>query len=234
MAWLAGIPRTDRLCPVRPRIASDRRPAAPARPRRASFCPRRSWSTTWPWRGCWAVAATRSSSSSRPPRDDEAAADRAWADLGLSARTAGGLPQHGRSVRTGQELAHRVVCGAGTPARRGAVGRRSWCSADPPSGTRARDRAAWPTIPRVVSLAEQPLSLGLSKACVRRAALLITTDSGPRHFAAAFRTPVITLFGPTHIAWTRTNHPQAIHLLPVRCRAGPVRGRSAPRVITGA
>ena len=72
--------------------------------------------------------------------------------------------------------------------------------------------------PAVVSLAEQPLSLGLSKACVRRAALLITTDSGPRHFAAAFQTPVITLFGPTHIAWTRTNHPQAIHLFhPVPC-----------------
>src|SRR5262249_340740 len=45
-----------------------------------------------------------------------------------------------------------------------------------------------------------------------------TTDSGPRHFAAAFQTPVITLFGPTHIAWTRTYHPQALHLFhPVDC-----------------
>ena len=70
----------------------------------------------------------------------------------------------------------------------------------------------------MVSLSEQPLSLGLSKACVRRAALLITTDSGPRHFAAAFQTPVITLFGPTHIAWTRTYHPRALHLFhPVPC-----------------
>ena len=66
----------------------------------------------------------------------------------------------------------------------------------------------------MVSLADQPLGLGLSKACVRRSALLITTDSGPRHFAAAFGIPVITLFGPTHIAWTRTYHPQAMHLLP--------------------
>ena len=72
--------------------------------------------------------------------------------------------------------------------------------------------------PAVVSLADQPLSLGLSKACVRRASLLITTDSGPRHFAAAFGTPVISLFGPTHIAWTRTYHPQAIHMhQPVPC-----------------
>ena len=38
---------------------------------------------------------------------------------------------------------------------------------------------------------------------------MITTDSGPRHFAAAFDVPVISLFGPTHIAWTRTYHPHA-------------------------
>ena len=72
--------------------------------------------------------------------------------------------------------------------------------------------------PRVVSLADQPLGIGLTKACVRRSALLITTDSGPRHFAAAFNTPVITLFGPTHVAWTRTYHPQAWHVFhPVPC-----------------
>ena len=70
----------------------------------------------------------------------------------------------------------------------------------------------------MVSLADQALSIGLTKACVRRSVLLITTDSGPRHFAAAFNTPVITLFGPTHINWTRTNHPQAWHVLhPVTC-----------------
>ena len=72
--------------------------------------------------------------------------------------------------------------------------------------------------PGVTSLADQPLSLGLSKACVRRSALLVTTDSGPRHFATAFDVPVLTLFGPTHIAWTRTHHPLAFHILhPVDC-----------------
>ena len=71
---------------------------------------------------------------------------------------------------------------------------------------------------RVVSLADQELGIGLTKACVRRSALLITTDSGPRHFAAAFGTPVITLFGPTYIAWTRTHHPMAWHVShPVPC-----------------
>jgi heptosyltransferase-2 len=66
--------------------------------------------------------------------------------------------------------------------------------------------------PAVHTLAAHPLSLGLTKACVRRCDLLVTTDSGPRHFAAAFDRPVITLFGPTHIAWTETYHPKAIHL----------------------
>jgi heptosyltransferase-2 len=66
--------------------------------------------------------------------------------------------------------------------------------------------------PGVQSLADQPLSLGLTKACVRRCDLLITTDSGPRHFAAAFDRPVVTLFGPTHIAWTETYYARAIHL----------------------
>jgi heptosyltransferase-2 len=79
----------------------------------------------------------------------------------------------------------------------------------------------------VYTLADQPLSLGLAKACVRRANLLVTTDSGPRHFAAAFDRPVVTLFGPTHIAWTETYHPRAVHLQkPVDC--GPCQRRVCP------
>ena len=65
---------------------------------------------------------------------------------------------------------------------------------------------------RVLSLSNQPLSVGLSKAIIKRANLMVTTDSGPRHFATAFGIPTVSLFGPTHIAWTRTLHPQAIHL----------------------
>jgi heptosyltransferase-2 len=67
----------------------------------------------------------------------------------------------------------------------------------------------------------------LTKACVRRCHLLITTDSGPRHFAAAFNRPVVTLFGPTHIAWTETYQPSAIHLQrSVPC--GPCQRRVCP------
>jgi heptosyltransferase-2 len=71
------------------------------------------------------------------------------------------------------------------------------------------------------------LSLGLTKACVRRADLLITTDSGPRHFAAAFSRPVVTLFGPTHIPWTETYYVQAIHLQK-KVECGPCQLRVCP------
>jgi heptosyltransferase-2 len=81
--------------------------------------------------------------------------------------------------------------------------------------------------PHAVSLHDTALSLGLTKACVRRSDLLITTDSGPRHFAAAFRRPVVTLFGPTHIAWTETYYAKAIHLQKqVPC--GPCQQRICP------
>lgn len=54
---------------------------------------------------------------------------------------------------------------------------------------------------RVFSLAYQPLSLSLTKACLTRCRLLVTTDSGPRHIAAALGLPVVTMMGPTLPVW---------------------------------
>jgi heptosyltransferase-2 len=64
----------------------------------------------------------------------------------------------------------------------------------------------------VTSIADLPLSIGLTKALVRRGTALVTTDSGPRHFAAAFDRPVVALFGPTHIAWTETYFAKEVRL----------------------
>jgi heptosyltransferase-2 len=91
----------------------------------------------------------------------------------------------------------------------------------------ARHIASLACRPSVRTAAESSPSLGLTKACIRRADLLITTDSGPRHFAAAFDRPVVSLFGPTHIAWTETYHPRAVHLQKqVEC--GPCQLRVCP------
>jgi heptosyltransferase-2 len=91
----------------------------------------------------------------------------------------------------------------------------------------AREIVGLAGTPGICSLADSTLSLGLTMACVRRAHLLVTTDSGPRHFAAAFGTPVVTLFGPTYIAWTETYYPKAVHLQKqVEC--GPCQKRVCP------
>ena len=56
----------------------------------------------------------------------------------------------------------------------------------------------------VTSLHEEPAGLDLLKVLIDRAALLITNDTGPRHYAAAFDTPVVTVFGPTEPKWSDT------------------------------
>lgn len=91
----------------------------------------------------------------------------------------------------------------------------------------ARDFVTRTQHPRIFSLAEEALGIGLSKAIVKHARAMITTDSGPRHFAAAFDVPVLTLFGPTHIAWSETHYPRAKHLqLSLDC--GPCQQRTCP------
>jgi heptosyltransferase II len=56
--------------------------------------------------------------------------------------------------------------------------------------------------PDAVNLAEHGITLGALKPIARRARLMITNDTGPRHIAAAFGTPVVSLFGPTDPRWT--------------------------------
>jgi heptosyltransferase-2 len=98
-------------------------------------------------------------------------------------------------------------------------------------GPSEREDARWIATtanhPGVFSLADAKLSIGLTKAAVRQSSLLVTTDSGPRHFAAAFGTPVITLFGPTHIAWSETNYDRSEHVQ-LKLDCGPCQQRECP------
>jgi heptosyltransferase-2 len=159
-------------------------------------------------------------------REDESAADQAWERLGLGAdrqvvcfNTGGAFgPAKNWPREHFVTLARRLVSEAGVQVL-------VVCGPDERAGARAIVEAA--ALPDVTSLADVELGIGLTKACVRRSSLLVTTDSGPRHFAAAFNVPVVTLFGPTHIAWTRTYHPLALHLIhPVPC--GPCQLRDCP------
>jgi heptosyltransferase II len=158
--------------------------------------------------------------------EDEHAADGVWNTLGLKAD--GRVVAFSSSGAFGvaklwpdeyfSELARRIVqdldgqvlvlCG---PAER----------------DRARGIAARAGLPGVVSLADQQLSIGLSKACVRRSRLLVSTDSGPRHFAAAFNIRAVSLFGPTHPAWGDNHYAgDTILRIPVDC--GPCQQRTCP------
>jgi heptosyltransferase-2 len=91
----------------------------------------------------------------------------------------------------------------------------------------ARQIAEQSRSPHVYSLSDTPLSLGLTKALVRRSDLLVTTDSGPRHFAAAFDRPVVSLFGPTHVEWTETHFAKEV-CLQKKLPCGPCQERVCP------
>ncbi|MCC6322764.1 MAG: glycosyltransferase family 9 protein [Phycisphaerales bacterium] len=60
--------------------------------------------------------------------------------------------------------------------------------------------------PRVVALPALGITIGALKGLVRRAAIMVTNDTGPRHLAAAFDIPTVTLFGPTDPRWTTLPH----------------------------
>ncbi len=165
---------------------------------------------------------------------DEAAADAVWRRSGLGRYSRVVLMNPGAAFGAAKfwpgdsfaALARMVVQRAG-------AGVLVLCG--PAERELARRIAETSRSPHVHSLAGTELSLGLTKAVVRRADLLVTTDSGPRHFAAAFDRPVVTLFGPTHLEWTETHFPKAANLrVPVPC--GPCQRRVCPldhRCMTG-
>lgn len=79
-----------------------------------------------------------------------------------------------------------------------------------------------------VTVLDSPvMPLGPSKALIRRASLLVTNDTGPRHFANAFGTPVVTIFGPTDPQWTATNAAKE-RPLRVSVDCGPCMKRRCP------
>ena len=135
--------------------------------------------------------------------DDERAADAVWERLHLPSGNRVVILNSGGAFGAAKlwpaeyfaELARRIVAGEKYSVL---------FNCGPAEREIAREIAARVNHPRVVSLADvDQLPVGLTKACIRRSRLLVTTDSGPRFFGVAFERPVITLFGPTDPVATR-------------------------------
>lgn len=78
-----------------------------------------------------------------------------------------------------------------------------------------------------VDLSRSGLTLGGLKEVVRRCDLMVTNDTGPRHIAAAFDVPVVTIFGPTHPEWTEIYFAKEQRIsVPVFC--GPCQKKTCP------
>ena len=87
----------------------------------------------------------------------------------------------------------------------------------------------------IVDLSGLGMSLGALKEIVRRCDLMVTNDTGPRHIAAAFGTPVITIFGPTHREWTEIYFKDE-RQLDIKVDCGPCQLKTCPldhRCMTG-
>jgi heptosyltransferase-2 len=70
-------------------------------------------------------------------------------------------------------------------------------------------------------------TLGSLKEIVRRCDLMVTNDTGPRHIAAAFEVPVVTVFGPTHPQWTEIEF-SAERKVAVSVFCGPCQKKKCP------
>lgn len=74
--------------------------------------------------------------------------------------------------------------------------------------------------PRVKSMGQvEQLPLGLSKAVLEQACVVVSSDSGPRHMAAALNRRVVALFGPTAADKYKTyNLPERVLSIPMACQ----------------
>jgi heptosyltransferase-2 len=70
-------------------------------------------------------------------------------------------------------------------------------------------------------------TLGALKDIIRRCDLMVTNDTGPRHIAAAFDVPVVTVFGPTHPQWTEIYYAKERQVA-VKVFCGPCQKKTCP------
>jgi heptosyltransferase II len=119
----------------------------------------------------------------------------------------------GRFAQVADELAQRfnaAVAVTGSPKERGIL-----------------DQVIKQAKTPVLDLLKHGIDLGSLKGVISRAKLLITNDTGPRHYALALGVPVVVVYGPTDPAWTRIQtHLESQVLVPVEC--GPCQKKKCP------
>jgi heptosyltransferase-2 len=81
--------------------------------------------------------------------------------------------------------------------------------------------------PPMLNLAGVTNSIGLVKALVRASRLMITNDTGPRHFAVALGVGVVTIFGATDPDWTTLDYPRE-RIVRVKVPCGPCQRKACP------
>lgn len=173
--------------------------------------------------GC-AIESARVELATTP--HDEEAADRAWAALGLAPGAAPVVVNSSGAFGSAKLWPERSCAALAAHIAR-ELGLPVVVLCGPAERERAVRIAAAAGHSRVRCLDGAPLSIGLSKAVVRRARCLVSTDSGPRHFGAAFGIPVVALFGPTDPAWSDTRYEREVRLSrAVDCR--PCAQRECP------
>ena len=143
--------------------------------------------------------------------EDEAAADRVWESFGWDNDTPVVTVNTGGAFGAAKQWPLKYFAEFTREAAK-ELNARVLVLCGPNERESAREIVEAANSDAVKSLAELELSIGLSKAAIRRSQVLVTTDSGPRHFATAFDKPTVSLFGPTHIEWTETYHDKAVHL----------------------
>ncbi len=79
----------------------------------------------------------------------------------------------------------------------------------------------------VLDLPRLGSDLSLLKSMVKRAKLMVTNDTGPRHIAAALGVPVVTIFGPTDPAWTDIGFADERQVM-VKVFCGPCQKKRCP------
>jgi heptosyltransferase-2 len=82
------------------------------------------------------------------------------------------------------------------------------------------------TNPCVISTCDI-VSLSVLKVLIKRMALLVTNDTGPRHFASAYGVPSVVLIGSTNPDWTENNDKRQVVLQRVPV-CGPCHLKSCP------